>query len=86
MRTYLEQSALQQGFSEWINNYKSSANIVVNDMPEGLPYNVDLTGVEAPALDHESLLDGAEVVDDDGADGEAIEVEVDDAESSQASE
>lgn len=86
MRTYLEQSALQQGFSEWINNYKSSANIVVNDMPEGLPYNVDLTGVEAPALDNESLLDGAEVVDDDGADDEAIEVEVDDAESSQASE
>ena len=33
-------------YNEWYNEYKEGMDIVINDMPEDVPYNVDLSGVE----------------------------------------
>ena len=33
-------------YNEWYNKYKESVDVVINDMPEDVPYNVDLSGVE----------------------------------------
>lgn len=33
-------------YSEWLQDYIDSADIVINDMPEEVPYNVSLDGVE----------------------------------------
>jgi len=33
----------QQAFSNWFSNYRNNASIQENDMPDGLPYNVDMS-------------------------------------------
>ena len=30
-------------YSDWFNNYKAQADIQNNDMPENVPYNLDMT-------------------------------------------
>ena len=37
-------SAQQSAYSTWFSEFKENANIVINDMPSGLPYDVDLSG------------------------------------------
>ena len=32
-------------FQKWYDNYESDANVKINDMPHGLPYDVSLVGV-----------------------------------------
>ncbi|MBR0406060.1 MAG: SurA N-terminal domain-containing protein [Eggerthellaceae bacterium] len=41
----------QQAFSDWFNQYREKAAITVNDMPEGLPYAIDLSGYEKTTED-----------------------------------
>ena len=50
IREALESSAIDQAYSEWMQNYQSQATIEINDMPEGLSYNVDMSasGQAAP--------------------------------------
>lgn len=45
IKSYLEESSKSQAYSDWYDNYKESADIVINDMPSGLPYDVDLSNV-----------------------------------------
>lgn len=42
-------SAAQQAYSDWQNDYRESSDIVINPMPENVPYNVSLDGVEPSA-------------------------------------
>ena len=44
IRAQLAESAKSMAYQEWMQNYHDSADIVVSDMPEGLPYVVDLSG------------------------------------------
>ena len=60
IRSYLESAAIEQGFNEWMNDYAEKAEVVNNDMPEGLPYAIDL----APYQDADQA--------DEGASGEAV--------------
>lgn len=39
----LSSSQQSKDYQAWLADYKESADIVINDMPEGLPYDVDLT-------------------------------------------
>ena len=45
IRKSLEDQSKSDSFNEWYQNFKDSADIQINDKPEGLPYDVDLTGV-----------------------------------------
>ena len=56
-------SQVQSGaFDTWFNEYKEAAEIVINDMPENVPYNVDLSQVNTE--DVETADDGTPT--DDG--------------------
>lgn len=46
IKSTLESSAKQQAYSQWYQDYKSNADIQINDMPSGLAYDVSLDGVE----------------------------------------
>lgn len=46
IKSTLEASAKQQAYSQWYQDYKSNADIQINDMPSGLVYDVSLDGVE----------------------------------------
>ena len=39
----LASSSQSTAFSKWKEEYKEKADVVTNDMPEGLPYNIDMT-------------------------------------------
>lgn len=41
----IESSSRSQAYSDWYAGYKESAEIVINDMPADVSYNVDTTGV-----------------------------------------
>ena len=53
IRTYisniLKTQAENTAYSEWWTEYKEKADIVINEMPENVPYNVSLKGVEPTA-------------------------------------
>lgn len=53
IRTYitniLETQAESTAYSEWWTEYKEKADISINEMPEDVPYNVSLKGVEPTA-------------------------------------
>mgnify|MGYP002518048037 CR=1 FL=1 len=53
IKSTLESSAKQQAYSQWYQDYKSNADIQINDMPSGLAYDVSLDGVE-PSSDSSS--------------------------------
>ena len=62
VRELVEGSMKEEAFSKWLDDYKSKATIVINDMPKGLPYDIDLKPYEGAAdnlmaLEDEILLD-----------------------------
>lgn len=46
IKAMVQQSDQNQAYQDWFTEYKESAEIVINDMPEGLPYYVDVTKYE----------------------------------------
>ncbi|RAP50500.1 MAG: hypothetical protein BZ138_06600 [Methanosphaera sp. rholeuAM270] len=62
-------------FNIYIEQLKQSADIKKNEMPKGLPYDVDLTGIQKTPED-DSYADGDEVYLDDGLD-DGVEVDAD---------
>lgn len=46
-RTSVQQQNQQEAYQAWFDEYKADADIVINDMPEGLPYAVDMSQYEA---------------------------------------
>lgn len=56
---YMQQSNDSQSFSTWFNEYRENAEIVINPMPEGLPYAIDLAPYEQAA--DEGATDGNDV-------------------------
>lgn len=49
-------------YNEWYENYKSQADIQINDMPSNVPYNLDMTQYETESTD--GTIDGST---DDGS-------------------
>lgn len=49
IRSMMDSSAESNAITEWYDKYKEEAEIVVNDMPEGLPYDLDMTKYEEAA-------------------------------------
>ena len=46
VKSQLESSAQTTAVSDWYTKYKEEADVVVNEMPENVPYNVDLSKYE----------------------------------------
>ncbi len=43
LKSMVSQNNQSQAYQAWLDGLKEAAEIVVNDMPEGLPYDVDMT-------------------------------------------
>lgn len=83
-RESVKQQNQQEVYQEWFDEYKEAADIVINDMPEGLPYAVDMS-------QYQTEDDSAEgdTIDDASAeaeDGTADEAAADDASDSSSEE
>ena len=83
VRSMLKSSALQQAFSQWMEDYRSNANIVVVDMPESLPYAIDLAPYEEKAK--QAAQDGDLDDSDESDDAEIEEIELEEASEESAS-
>lgn len=78
IRSELESSAETSAVSEWYTEYKEAADIVINEMPEGLPYYVDMENYNTEdestddgSLELETIPEDAEAEADAEADVEA---------------
>lgn len=77
VRTMLSSSATQEAFSAWMDDYRSKAMIVIVDMPQGLPYAIDVAPY-AQKLEREQAdgeIDESEMSNIDEEDEEVIDVE-----------
>lgn len=69
IRTMLSQSQSSQGYNTWLTEQREAADVVVNPMPEGLPYYVDMTQFETAdeGTDNPDTGTGTEAGTDAGA-------------------
>lgn len=84
--TYMEQNNASSNFTTWFAEYRENAEITINPMPEGLPYDIDLAPYEEQAAQDEAAATDANVDTDatttegDVAEGDAATTEGDAAE------
>ncbi|MCD8317063.1 MAG: peptidylprolyl isomerase, partial [Eggerthellaceae bacterium] len=74
-RSSLESSNASSAYSEWLSEARDSADIVINDMPEGLPYDVDMSAYETEEEEEEIDESTDEAVDIELAEESGEEVE-----------
>ncbi|MFD0703682.1 parvulin peptidyl-prolyl isomerase [Slackia equolifaciens] len=91
IKSSLEEQSREESFSEWYQNYKDSADIQINDKPEGLPYDIDLSGFTKTETDEGTTEDGTDTSADDataedGSDASADEASTDEAASEENTE
>lgn len=77
LRSAVKTSNESQAYYTWLEGQREAADIVINDMPEGVPYYVDMTQFADDAEDAADSAEGVELLD---ADGNPIEVDGDAAE------
>lgn len=65
IKSSLEEQSREESFSEWYQSYKDSADIQINDKPEGLPYDIDLSGFTKTETDEGTTEDGTDTSADD---------------------
>ena len=81
--TYMEQNNASSNFTTWFAEYRENAEITINPMPEGLPYDIDLAPYEEQAAQDEAAATDANVDTDatttegDAAEGDAATTEGD---------
>lgn len=51
VRTSLTSQKESEAFNTWYTEYKESTEIVINEMPENVPYNIDMANYPAPTED-----------------------------------
>ncbi len=62
IRTTVENSNKSQAFSDWYTSYEESADIQINEMPENVPYNLDMSKYET--ADESSSTDSSSAATD----------------------
>lgn len=91
IKSSLEEQSRDESFNEWYQNYKDSADIQINDKPEGLPYDIDLSGFTKTETDEGTTEDGTDTPADDAtaedsSDASTDEVSTDEAASGENTE
>lgn len=69
MRTIYGSQKKAENFQEWLNHYKEESDIVINDMPSNVPYNVDLSQFNSDSQDNGEGTEG-ESSDDNNGEGD----------------
>lgn len=72
-RDAVKQQKQQEAYQAWYDEYKVAADIVINDMPEGLPYAVDMSQYQTEDETEDGSSDGqsADGSTDASAEGDA---------------
>ena len=70
MRTIYGSQKKAEDFQEWLNHYKEESEVVVNDMPSNVPYNVDLSQYENSDSGDNAEGDGSNEGDTSGESNE----------------
>ncbi|MDO4503159.1 MAG: peptidylprolyl isomerase [Coriobacteriia bacterium] len=73
LKSQISEYNTESKFDEWLEEFKKECNVVVNDMPEGLPYYVDLGSSSSSSADEDAddaaaAGDGETGADEDAAD------------------
>lgn len=71
MRTIYGSQKKAEDFQEWLNHYKEESEVVVNDMPSNVPYNVDLSQYENSDSGDNAEGDGSNEGDTSGESSES---------------
>lgn len=66
MRNIYGSQKKSENFQEWLNNYREQSDIVINDMPSNVPYNIDLSQYDSES----SEGDGSEDATTEGSESE----------------
>ena len=76
---YVSSSAQDMAYQEWFSSYQEGADIVINDMPEGLPYDVDTSEAEAAMAASDTGAESADTATEEApSDGAAADESADD--------
>lgn len=67
IKSSLSSQKQQEAYSTWLEEKKTSADIVINDMPEGLPYYVDMSKYATDDATETSESGAATVTNEDGS-------------------
>ena len=81
-----KQQAQQEAYQTWFDEYKQNADIVINDMPEGLPYDVDMSQYQTDDGTSDESADDAANDADASSDQSADQSSGDEAGSGEAAE
>lgn len=85
-RDAVKQQKQQEAYQAWYDEYKAAADIVINDMPEGLPYAVDMSQYQTEDGSAEGdSTDDVSAETEDGASDEAAADESADSSSEEQS-
>lgn len=84
---YAKQADQQQAYTDWLNERREASEVVINDMPSDVPYNVDMS--KYATEDESSEGDSSDVsnssaAEGDGSDAAAADGTATDAEGSSA--
>ena len=71
--SYLEEESKEESFNEWFEEYKEAADIEINDIPDDLSYNVDLTGYTATEDEDDTTTE--DTADDSSSDDSSDDTE-----------
>lgn len=77
----LKSTRQQEAYQQWLDEATEAADIKINDMPQGLPYDVDMSKYPAPSTD-----EGTDGATDGTSEGEATDGQPADGSDAPASE
>lgn len=72
IKSLIKSNNNSKAYSDWVAAQKEAADIVINEMPEGLPYDIDMSQYETQA-DQDAINDGATEGSAEGLAGETGE-------------
>ena len=82
IRSMLSSTAESTAYSKWLDEYRESADVKINDMPSGLPYDIDASLYETTSEEGEAATDDAATVEVETEDGKTTTTEVEKTETS----
>lgn len=74
IRSSVTSTNQSQAYYTWLEGQREGADIVINDMPEGLPYDIDMTPYTTEEESTDTPTEGVTAVD---ADGNPVALDVD---------
>ena len=70
IRSTIESSDSSTAYQEWLDAYRESADVVINEMPADVPYNIDMSAYTEEESTDETATTGEAATEDDAATNE----------------